>query len=172
MVMEIRRLNQLAGEDMTRELTNQHYGSLPVPVRAAGRAAVAYFYCVANVQRGVGHILYPPSVIALYDAETGQSSGYTPFVPQVYGLGPSPDETSLGAFGLPPDLPPVTYTALRQRLMSLYDALLPAFATAGGPDAVTSREYLALFSRVSEPPLRAHYDGVGAEWFGWLEPRS
>lgn len=171
----IREIIALVQAGPAASLPDETHQSFPIPLPpSSGSLRIAFLFAPSHLQRDVGLVLSAPASIAFLSASTGEVLEKGPVTPADLGVRHAAREV-LGPFRLPEKMSAEEYAAQRERLYNAYDALLPAFAAGRRGAALdertrsAAREFLALFGRLSEPPLAPYYRSLGKDFFLWIE---
>ncbi|MBK8916161.1 MAG: hypothetical protein IPM64_16465 [Phycisphaerales bacterium] len=143
--------------------------SLPIPIRTREGLRVQFIFFAA-VPRPNQQLLGVPQYLATLDPKTGALELLRKVTPADFGQ--SHDRAQpIGPFSLPPGVTLEEFTRDTERLLQVYDELLPAFGegrASGTVDAKLRAEFVKLFARVYEAPLAAYYKSAGGEFFTWV----
>lgn len=153
--------------------THQSY---PIPVARNGTPRLRFLLSPSIVKPGAGLLLQPPAHRIEIDGASGKLLELRAVTPDDFEQSDDPAKV-LGRYDMLPDgRTPEQFLDMQARLYTLYDALVPAFAQGKGPGdqklATQARDFLALFPKVTEQPLRPYYAAAGPEFFGWLRQVS
>ncbi|HNT39612.1 MAG TPA: hypothetical protein PKO45_10890 [Rubrivivax sp.] len=167
------QLMKLGRSLVADQVPDQSRQSLPVPVpaRAERPLRVAFMYCPAQALPGVNR-LAPPNQLAWLDPIHGTLLAVQAVTPASFGQ-PDAARELLGEFRLPVGVTAESYLALRERLLQLYDLLLPQWAQWSPAVErpvlqANASEFLQVFGKVGEPPLIPYYYSLGRAFFDWV----
>jgi hypothetical protein len=166
----IRDLISVARIHPASALPTETHQSFPIPV-AGELPGVIFLYAPSQLVRGKGLFLYPPGHRALILARDGHFQELRPTTPAELGLSDDPKQP-LGTYGLPPNVTPEAFTEQKERLLTAYDHLMPAFFDGGAPAETTARtakDFRAVFDQIGERILDPYYRAVGRRFFAWLD---
>ena len=146
--------------------------SLPVPVRREGQVQVAFMFCFYMFGPD-GSWLWPPNKVAWLNPVDGRITVSTQMSPTNFGQSDSADKPLKGDIDFPQGMTTELFLSLERRLFVLYDALFATWAvnlSAPGNNQLKSeaQEFLKIFNKISEQPLRPYYNALGRDWFEWL----
>src|SRR5262245_43029878 len=149
--------------------THQSY---PVPIVHGGELRLGFLWSPAIVKPGAGLLLQPPSHVVEIDGERGTLLELRAVTPRDLEQTDAATKV-IGRYDMLPDgRTPEQFLGMQARLWELYDALVPAFAQGKKPAdeklGRQAREFLTLFSKVTEQPLQPYYAVAGRDFFTWL----
>jgi hypothetical protein len=169
----IRELINTARIHPASALPTETHQSYPIPVHggAGDLPGVAFLYAPSQLVFGQGLFLYPPGYRALILARDGHFQELRSMTPADVGLSDDPTKP-LGTYGLPPGVTRDAFIELKERLLTAYDELMPAFFDGGAPAETTVRtakDFRAVFDQITERILDPYYRAVGRRFFAWLD---
>jgi len=170
-VMRIREIIAVAGQH-ARGMPIETRVTRPIPVISDTGLKIILLYYRGVIRPGEGTVISPPLLKMTLNANSGafESLVESPKELEPPTNAPIPDPPNLIKPG-----PEVTWQELaveQQKLLDLYDVLLPGFAAnAISPEPQQQRaaeEFNRLFDRLAEPPLRWYYLKTGSGFFSWV----
>jgi hypothetical protein len=154
-------------------LPDETHRSLPVPSGPAGKATIAFLFCPEAYGEDMKLLLTTPEYVAYLAVDDGHVLRMQAVTPADFGLRHAPGQV-IGGWGVEAiEGTPEQIGEMWQRLLSLYEVILPAFVRSNG--AVTNevrqaaREFRTLFMRIAEQPLIPYYRALGKAFFAWLD---
>jgi hypothetical protein len=146
--------------------------SLPVPARRQGQLQVAFMFYACPIRPGATQI-WPPTEVAWFNPVSGKLIALIKVLPIDFGQTHSANEALDGARNKFPGMTTDSLMKLKQRLSTLYDTLFETWATnssAWSRDTLKDQahEFLQIFDKISDLPLRPYYNALGHDYFEWV----